>query len=174
MRVTTAVFALFLLGVGSIALADGITAKEAVGVARAKATAWQADAELIMVGADIDKTGRVVPTSPVGWQMSFWSQKANKQFDINIGGAKQILKSEEAKFRNPLKPFKGEWVDSDAALAAAVAQGLKPGIILNVNLSGNCPAGSKDTSCWEVLTSMDKKTVTYVVGGASGKFVGMK
>ena len=174
MRMTTVALAMLVSGTSSTAMADGITAKEAISVARAKAAAWQADAELIIAGGDIDATGRVIPSSPVGWHLSFWSQRAKKQLDINVGGKKQVLKNQEAKFRNPLKPFTGEYVDSDAALAAAVAQGLKPGVILNATLSSNCPAGAKESSCWQVVSMMDRKPVNYVIGGVSGKFVGMK
>jgi hypothetical protein len=155
--------------------AAGVSAREALEVAKAKAVAWQGDAVVTSLGADVDKSGRMsYANSPVGWHFSFWSQKANAQLNVNIGASKQVLKTEEPKLHGVLRPFAEDFVDSDKAVAAALAHGLPEGLVLNATLAKNCPPASKETLCWEVGSLTRKGMTINIIGAKSGEFIGSK
>jgi hypothetical protein len=154
---------------GVAVAAPGTTAKEALSAAKGKALEWQGDAALTSIGADVDRNGRV--STPVGWAFTFSSKRAHRDFDVYVGANREIRKAEERRLPGVLPPITGDFIDSNKAMAEALAGGLPDGLVLHATLAAHCPASSKEPLCWEILSLTPTGQVTFVVGAKSGKLL---
>jgi len=94
------------------------TAKVRLAAAVAEARKWQPDAFLVYVGTD---TANPDGTA-YSWMFSFGSPKTKDQVSVIVDDGGEV--SRLPSFSANTKPL-GEFIDSDAAMAAAVKAGMK-------------------------------------------------
>lgn len=131
------------------------TAKAALTAATAEAMNWQADAALIMV-----QTSTANPDgSAYSWLYVYDSPQVGNMISIMIDDQGEVSQFPGmSAFRNPI----GDFVDSDQAMAAAVAAGLKThdfGMTMSLK--------NADRAEWSIPGS----DLVYSIDAVSGKFL---
>lgn len=150
--------------------ADGITARAAFSRALAEGLKWRADAEAF----------NVFTSSENGATAEFWlfdfQSRSIKTCTRFIAFASGELKTTEASHDCRIrKAVEREFVDSPAAIASAVAAGMKTGQSVEINLrflQDNALAAAR--ACWVISSDSDSGsgvTRAWCVNPATGVFV---
>lgn len=157
-----------------------VTAKAELAKARQRARAWQPDATLVTIRAfgGVDAAGKV--SSLTGWEYTFWSRKAEKVLFVTPHFGR-IDAREDDEESGGYEPIPEEFMDSDAAMAAAIRSGYKPlgdettmelhnsEITLSPATEGEAPK-EVPKSLWWKITRIGSDA--YFIGGKTGKFLG--
>ena len=131
------------------------TAKARLALAAAEARKWQADAVLTYVTTDTANPDGTAPR----WMYLYDSPKAKEQRTVIVGEEGDVDQMPNfTAFKKPL----GEFIDSDRAMAAAVAAGMKT-VTYGMKMSLSVGAGAE----W----FMSDRDFSYTIDGVTGKLL---
>lgn len=160
-----------LLFVTPVCQAGGNTARSQLAQAQQAARSWQADATLTRVGT----TSLQQDGAALVWQYDFLSPSTVTCARLTTGtGAARVV---ELGACSPAKPVSENFVDSSAAIKAAIDAGFQPDEISNAYLSYVNDSAFPDRECWALYTSKDFDTQqiamrAWCVDPKTGDFVG--
>jgi len=147
-----------------------MTAKEALGKAREKAQAWQADAVLYQISAlGVGDDGRLTESTSSYWMYYFYSARTMQTYTVTVTDSVAGFEG-AGNFR---KAIEGDFVDSDKVMAEVKKNGFKPQGDISIFLAYDWvkPLG-KMAFAWYVCDSKDPKSTRYYVDYKSGAFLG--